>query len=90
MAGVLSLLSVELGMISDKLVWHDWTTGRKVPDNVPVGELLLVEIDSRGKQYSSAQFFLNGSGQKMGTVGDVFHWDRKIIRWASIQHLVDA
>ncbi len=90
MAGVVSLLSVELGMISDKLVWHNWKEGRKVPDDVPVDTLLLVEIDSKLKQYSSAQFFLNGSGQKMGTVGDVFHWDRKIIRWASIQHLVDA
>ena len=87
--GLASHLTQELGMVK-ALVWHDWTTGRKVPDDVPVDELLLVEIDSRGKQCSSAQFFLNGQGHKMGTVGDCFYFDRTILRWASIQHLIDA
>ena len=88
-AGALSHLSVKLGMVK-ALVWHEWTTGRKVPDDVPVDELLLVEIDSKSKKYSSAQFFLNGQGHKMGTVGDCFYFDRTILRWASIQHLIDA
>jgi len=89
--GVVSDFNRELGMISDKLVWNNWKEGRKVPDDVPVDELLLIDLgDGCNRRYKTAQFFMTANKEKFGCVGDVFWFDAKPIRWASIQHLVDA
>ena len=71
----------------NKLEWHSWTTGNEIPEEVPVDEVLLMEVDGR-REYAIGNFFFNTQGHKMGTVGDYFHWDRTVLRWASIQHLI--
>ena len=73
--------------MNTSLVWFPWPANVK---ELPKEELLLVEIESKtGKrQYRTA---IAGKGAKgaICVVGDVFHFDRVILRWASIQHLVD-
>ena len=73
----------------NKLFWHEWTTGTKVPDDVPVGELLLVETHDGMKEFCTATFFLTGCGSKLANVGGQLCFDRNILRWASIQHLAE-
>lgn len=91
------LYAIQKAIPHDKLIkstkyaynlnWKPWPEGRKIPDEIPVDELLLVRVDGHRK-YVSAVFWLNDSNQKMGVVGDAFWFDRKIIEWCSIQHLV--
>ena len=70
-----------------KLQWNDY----KDINSVPLDELLLVEVDKENnrKQFKSAEFGMGGDGNVFGIVGDHFHFDEDILRWASIQHLVE-
>ena len=74
------------------LIWYEWTSGRKIPDNIPFGDLLLVEVsqDSNDapKKFKTAKFIKTICGEVIGVVGDQLWIEREIIRWASIQHLI--
>ena len=70
------------------LDWKPWDTGKEIPEDVPVDTLILVRLKGR-REYSTAYFFTNSQGHKLGTVGDVFHWDREVLEWCVLQHLVE-
>lgn len=75
-----------------KLKWNKWVEGKGVPEDVPMDEVLLIKHEGKheGKrEYGIGNFFLNSQGEKLGTVGDAFYFDRKIIAWVSIQNLID-
>jgi hypothetical protein len=66
------------------LVWHKWED----TDTVPLDELLLFKCGTRG-DFQTGTFTLTSNGGVFGTVGDAFYFDRTLIEYASIQHLVD-
>ena len=83
----------QVGLLVRPLTWHDWDMDKnKVPDNIPINETLIVEIESYSKQkeFHLASFFLDGNNKKLGTVGHHFYFDVEIKRWASIQYLIEV
>ncbi len=58
---------------------------------MPMNKWLLVEIEKSGDKrcYQTATFFKNQGQSPIGFVGDSFHFDRTILRWRSIQFIVD-
>lgn len=82
-----------VGRLVRPLIWHDWGMDKnKVPDNIPINETLIVEIESYSKQkeFHLASFFLDGNNKKLGSVGHHFFFDVEIKRWASIQYLIEV
>lgn len=73
---------------NDSLVWHEWTTDKSIPDNLPFDEYLLVETTSRICKLAVSHFYKNEKGSIFGIVGSHFYYDYEIIRWTSIQHLL--
>lgn len=72
---------------SNALNWKPWPTD---VTTLPKATLMLVEIERNvnRREYRTA---IAGRGAQ-GTiciVGDCFSFDRKVLRWASIQHLVE-
>lgn len=65
------------------LDWYSWAGDQSVPTN----EWLLCECE--GDDYHIGRFELTDHGCVIGIVGGHFHFDRRLVRWASIQHLID-
>lgn len=72
------------------LKWNDWGDPKKIPKEIKLGELILIEIERVGiYKYRTGIVEMGGDKQPMCTIGDHFLWDRNPIRWASIQHLIE-
>ena len=60
--------------------WQPWTSIADFPEeliNVPC----LAQTDKGTREYQVLHVFLNGNGNRIGIVGDCFHFDRDIIRF---------
>ena len=77
-------------MNNTELKWNDWGDKGNVPKDIKIGALLLIEIERDGiYKYRSGIVEMGGDEQPMCIIGDHFLWDRKPVRWASIQHLIE-
>ena len=70
---------------NNKLKWHKWTKAKDCPTN----ELLLVELDKEYEQYQTVTFRHTAYNKPYGTITSSFYFEHAIIRYASIQYLIE-
>jgi hypothetical protein len=68
----------------ETIIWNKFTT----IEEIPIDEVILLELDTTHRKFQTGYFRKNDSGNVLGIVGNVFHFDVKIIQWASINHLL--